>query len=722
VETPKVARAGPISIEERRKYRADLVAWGSDAKWGRPEESVACAVWELLRDKLPFGIEDLLPRTRSKIPSSTEDYLVAKQSLIVALDCAVSAVCAGKKGRGAMLTFNRLFDALAKRWSISYRQARHAAVSYDMDPARLPAIYHELRHVVRVDTLYALVALPWDRRKDGAENPLYSVWVSKKGRSYRRWVRLRHGSADLQAFDRAVNADRQYRRAIRRRLLLAENWTPRKRRQRQDVCAEQPYNVVNLGRNSRRTLRHLEAAQVRFNIDVFRKDYEKAEQVHNRTPAQDAFVEGYRSIYLDTEGLSGTRHIRSRFFRAVNRRYNAVNFWPENVPKRHRAAWFGVETLVVTAPPQAVGEDKPYLFVDRDISSSQTQILAAFLGLDDLEALARNTDPKFKVYLARRLWALHEERGGNLLADGYEKDGETLIEFAKTTWMRYLYGSPFDVIAKDLAEEPEKYGRGWKTTRGLDAKAVHTKREGGPSLSGGQEAKIRAQTFFNSLPTWRLPLQTYLDACRSLSTTEGGVAFHDPWDGEEIRWNPAQRAQSWIELDNHIAVRPWGVLLSVQKFERLTGESVRDAEGKLLRVKKFEARPAGTVDESKLRRMVAPCLIHTLDAAYSSMVIEKLAAAGVSDFVAIHDGWWVPDSFLSTHEHEDFREICDGEEELTTAIERAGEPWLTSLGGVYRSLDGYLGTHPIYGPFVKDIQARWQARKAWGEPPRFTAG
>jgi hypothetical protein len=47
---------------------------------------------------------------------------------------------------------------------------------------------------------------------------------------------------------------------------------------------------------------------------------------------------------------------------------------------------------------------------------------------------------------------------------------------------------------------------------------------------------------------------------------------------------------------------------------------------------------------------------------------------------------------------------------------------LESLGGVYAALDGYLGTDPAYGQFVKGIKARWQARLASGDPPRFTAG
>src|SRR5262249_9511920 len=164
-----------------------------------------------------------------------------------------------------------------------------------------------------------------------------------------------------------------------------------------------------------------------------------------------------------------------------------------------------------------------------------------------------------------------ETTPGGLLADNgllarkYEgAHDDRLIEFIKTTWMRFLYGSRFDKIARNLGREPEKYGPGWKTTHGLYDKAIHPKKTGRPRLTGEQQAAARAQTFVDSLPAWRLPLQTYLDACRSLKTlaTAGGVVFHDPWDGAEVRWNPAQRARKQVPVGkHHVEARPWGVLV-----------------------------------------------------------------------------------------------------------------------------------------------------------------
>jgi hypothetical protein len=689
-----------------------LGQWGNDADWGRPTRATAEGVWDLLKDHLPYALDDLLPKTsRAKKPYKLEElatvYLTAKQSLVVALDCAISTAGAlGKKkrrDRTAMLTFNRVFAALAERWSIIYRDSAPAANIYDMVPEKIPTVYHELRCVVRIDTLLELVALPWEKIKAGTKNPLYRV----RGTSKRR-IRLRHSSAVLAAFDGSILADSQYRRRSARRILFAEDWTPQERPVRQRVCAGEPYNVVKLGWNSQRTLGHLEAARVRFDIDAFRADYRAVlrKPKKSRTPAEEGFLNAYRLVYLDTKAMSGVRRIRSRFFRAVNRRYHAANFWPEHVSKKFRERWFGVDTLV--GAPIDGSADTPYVFVTGDISSSQTQILAAFLGLDDLEALARSTAPKFKIWLTQKLWALHEQRPGGLLVvggdGGYRGPDDTrLIEFVKANWMRFLYGSPWKSIAKKLAQEPKKYGPGWKTTRGLDAKAVRAKKAGGPLLSGLQEAAIQAQTFFDSLPDWRIPLQTYLAACRSLQRTRGGVVFNDPWDGMTVRWNPAQRARTFIDVGKYKAeVHPWG-LNTKQGFLNL---------------------PPGTIDTAELRTFTAPCLIHMLDALFSSLVIEGIHAAGIRDFVAIHDGWWVPETFLPLplDEDEATPDICSGDDALLTAINLAGKPWLNLLGGIYEALEGYLGQDPLYVPFIRDMRTKWQTRLNSGKPPSFTTG
>jgi hypothetical protein len=127
-------RLGRVSAEDRRLYRARL---GSDLKWGRPTEPTAEVVWSLLKGwDSAVLLDDLLPRPGNGKRRAGAEYekdarRTAKQSLVVALDCAIAV-----GDRGAMLTKNALFDALAQRWSRSYRRARSrgARVSYDMRP------------------------------------------------------------------------------------------------------------------------------------------------------------------------------------------------------------------------------------------------------------------------------------------------------------------------------------------------------------------------------------------------------------------------------------------------------------------------------------------------------------------------------------------------------------------------------------------------------------
>src|SRR5262249_34432130 len=141
-----------------------------------------------------------------------------------------------------------------------------------------------------------------------------------------------------------------------------------------DICAERAYNVVKLGTASRRVLAHLEGARVMFNVEMFRRDFEvqaeRLDAARRSTSAQgddyqklQGFVSNHNAIYQQTNRipfealpdnddydgsplrpLSGFRWIKSRFFRATNRRYHAANFWPERVPKEFRARWFRVWT------------------------------------------------------------------------------------------------------------------------------------------------------------------------------------------------------------------------------------------------------------------------------------------------------------------------------------------------------------------------------------------
>src|SRR2546422_119946 len=121
-------KQGPISHPERAHYRARLP---NDADWGRPETATAEKLCEVL------GVDPLALRT----PREDDAGRVAGQAFVVALDTIISL-----GDRGARLTHNTLFDALAEYWSIQYRRARlrGARISYDMQRSTFRQASREL--------------------------------------------------------------------------------------------------------------------------------------------------------------------------------------------------------------------------------------------------------------------------------------------------------------------------------------------------------------------------------------------------------------------------------------------------------------------------------------------------------------------------------------------------------------------------------------------------
>jgi hypothetical protein len=707
------SKLGPVSTEERRAYRATIA---NDRAWRRPELKTAQVVWSLLESTPPAPLDDVLPKRRSRGALSAEEYdldvRIAMQSLVVALDCAIAA-----GDRGAMLTKNTLFDALAARWSRRYHRAqrRGATTSYDM---RVETVTRALRELllagVRLDTLWRIIAGSWSQ---SGVNPLFSVrLVQGKGHGLGYRVDVVDSDA-LQLFEAAVEADTHYRRPRQRRpLLLAEDWRPRRHRIRQEVCAERPYNVVNLGERSEHVLSILEGARAQFNVEVFREDYETLKAYLDgghrpSVPSQwrnyrklQGFVASYRQLYRQTGINVGgwvfpvqqRAWIRSRFFRASNRRYHAANLWPESVHKEFRARWFGLPLQLPRhfwdeGPPGEHVETVAADYVERDVATSQIQTLAVFLGLEDLEALAASEKPTLKEWLAGRLWTQHRE----LLADGYTgpQDGR-LMAFVKEHLMRFYGADPGEIIRK-CGKNPEKYGPGWKTSRGLWAKP--TIKPGTKTVvlakSGVTEATDCATEFFVKLPEWSDTLETFLAACQTLAEKPDGVVLHDPLDGAEVRWNHAQRGTDYV---GHVKinVRPPGASTAVG----------------------FVPAPAGTIDRSALKRYVTPCLTHTLDAFFSGLVLEGLQAAGVTDVVALHDAWLVPEIVTDPS---DAQAVVRGGAVLQGVIEAAGERWLQGLGSVYEQLVSDLGDDPTFGPFVRGIRARWRHRVKAKRWPRF---
>jgi hypothetical protein len=469
-------------------YRARLL---NDAEAGRPTMTTAERVCELL------GVDPATLRAAR----DPEDGIAA-QAVIVALDTVLAL-----GDRQEQLTVNTVFGALARFWSLSYRaaQLRGAMVTYDMTEATLKDAARELTIAgVNVEAIWGLLI----GRPDTTKLAQLYDWVRLPGRGHARGRRVELlDSPLLDDVWYAILRDPQYERPVPLRLLRGDDKTP-ELPLRQDVCEERGYNVVNLGRRSRDLLEILGAARVRFYVEQFREDFEWFDcylksHPRNSTRAQRAgrdqlagVVANLRSMYAETagivpqhDGLAMAQHggrerhgyimIRSRFFRAVNRRFHAADFWPEHVPGELRDRWFGLDPITPQHPTpsrrmhseelspieRVVNRELASAYIERDVSASQTQVLAAFLGNDALAALAGSRSPKFKVYLAQRLWALHEEH--NVLKDGDNRytgsDDPRLVEFIGEIWMRRNYGGRLGQTLLNLSDDRQTYGPGWNT-------------------------------------------------------------------------------------------------------------------------------------------------------------------------------------------------------------------------------------------------------------------
>ncbi len=127
-------------------------------------------------------------------------------------------------------------------------------------------------------------------------------------------------------------------------------------------------------------------------------------------------VAEFRSVYNQVRDMSGYHTIYSGFERVINRRYQPSNFWPTYVTSKstvlpeeeiesyslseddlgdYRRRWFKARHIDTGIPCDLVG---------KDISSSQTQIIATLLGAEKLENITMASSVKsFKKKMAE--WA-----------------------------------------------------------------------------------------------------------------------------------------------------------------------------------------------------------------------------------------------------------------------------------------------------------------------------
>jgi hypothetical protein len=109
-----------------------------------------------------------------------------------------------------------------------------------------------------------------------------------------------------------------------------------------------------------------------------------------------------------------------------------------------------------------------------------------------------------------------------------------------------------------------------------------------------------------------------------------------------------------------------------------------------------------------------------LDAFFSGLVIQGLRAEGITDIIATHDSWFVPETFQpagSARGH-----VRSGQEMLELVIWESGADWLVGLQDVYDRLVYYLGDDPTFGDFIHGIRSRWERRVQEQRWPRFVVG
>src|SRR5262249_19026823 len=181
-------------------------------------------------------------------------------------------------------------------------------------------------------------------------------------------------------------------------------------------------------------------------------------------------------------------------------------------------------------------------------------------------------------------------------------------------------------------------------------------------------------------------VERWLPACQHIADVAlardpyAGVILKDPYDGAIVRWHPVRRklvVAAGAGAVKILANAPVGRPNTAGDYPR--------------------ARTA-------LRRMISPCLVHMLDAAYAGYVLEALNDRGIKDVVSIHDCWLVP---------------ADAQPHLDAAVLAACQPWLASLAPVYDALIEYVAGHPDYEPWFRDLRDRWRKRVEAQDWPKF---
>jgi len=328
--TGKSVKRGPVSAPERQRYVAQI---GSDKAWRRPTEFTVRTIWDLLVPYLPKKLEDFMPKgkTRPTPDEYVRRVLVAKQSVVVALECAIGrAGRLERGGRRAMLTKNALFEALAELWSASYRCARREGTrnSYDLRRETLVDAQRELLLVgIRFDTLWQVLTRRWTTALRASARP-----VSKRSSP-----RL---SGQLRVTLVTAAKDRGALRAIR----CSQRDASPKTDGHADIASMSCRTPRCFG-NSRR---HLTLTVNTIAADRIRRCFLRLDELHR--DAIDEFANGFARNNRTTRSISErSRRLSSRFSKM--RGFDLMSRYSVTITKRSPAT---TQTAAVTSLQQAL--------------------------------------------------------------------------------------------------------------------------------------------------------------------------------------------------------------------------------------------------------------------------------------------------------------------------------------------------------------------------------
>jgi hypothetical protein len=535
------------------------------------------------------GLDALLPPfpTRAHLTDVewTELVLTVQQAAIVALDTAVSA---GE--HGSTLTKNRVFDAIAARWSPTFQHA-NATRTWDMKPESVITAWREIiERGIRFENLWHVV-------KRGG--PLYRT--ERVGR--RGYMVLLEPDA-AEGWVAILERDSEYRRQPRcARLRLVDDPLPSRTSTilKYETAGEWRYNVVEIGEDSDKILRQLEAVRVTFDHVEFQKHLRRCRRVkqqvarrllaefrldidratlrprgrnakgqlrftlafeaappHGRgapRPTDEAAVnEALRlkrrwlrahadeitgiGILRDLDQLdTGTSEdnpinepieIRSQCMKTRNKRYQAMNFWPTEVTgKDHKS--------------------------ERDIDYSEPEVETPILRTTSRRGRWFSFDgqPLVGRDIASSQYQIIALVTGDRALEA--RAPRMKREFAEETWVRAKRGA---IVLPDAYRSPADtrllaagkvvlLQHGYNGTVG----GIHRQLRSDPETYGpgfGEQADLRALINGSSLLQ---TINTFKAACREVANAAirrnpyAGVVIRDPYDGSQIRWNPIRRGR-----------------------------------------------------------------------------------------------------------------------------------------------------------------------------------